>query len=413
MAKKKSVASSSLFSKIAAATGGLTLDVAGNVPYHINTGNLALNFICSGKFINGGIPGGRITEVYGPPSTAKSLLGYCALASCQQMGGVAILLDCERASSADFAKTAGHVKTEELIVYEPISIEQVQARIIASTKAIREHYPTEVPILYIWDSITVTPTEREWAEIDLPENATKAQIKAAGGNERPGERARACGDLLRKINPFMDENNATLFIVNQTRVDIGKFSPAGIVPETTGGGGKALPFYASTRLRTSIQKNIENDQGLPIGINLGFQNKKSRSCAPGMRTVGVQLFYEAGINPIGGIMSLLLSTKRVEVCGKSRYKVAAAYSNGEEVTFTTAVSTRNDLPIDILYKCPKLIDAETEEEVRTYFAQYQSALDLAFDVKTVEKIATSDDSEDLESDLDKVLNNSSTGDDEE
>ena len=411
MAKKKAAAS--FFAQIAAATGGMTLDVAGNVPYHINTGNLALNFICSGKFINGGIPGGRITEVYGPPSTAKSLLGYCSLAACQQMGGVAVLLDCERASSAGFAATAGHVNTEELIVYEPVSIEQVEAKIIASTKAIREHYKTEVPILFVWDSITVTPTEREWAEIELPENATKAQIKAAGGMERPGERAKKCGDLLRKINPFMDENNATLFIINQTRVDIGKFSPAGIVPETTGGGGKALPFYASTRLRTSIQKNIENDQGLPIGINLGFQNKKSRSCAPGMRTLGVQLFYEAGINPLGGIMSLLLATKRVEVCGKGSYRVTDAYSDGTEVKFKTSVSTRNDLPIEILHKCPKLIDAETEEEVKAYFAQYQGALDLAFDAKTVEKTATSDDSEDLESDIDKVLNNNESGDDEE
>lgn len=411
MAKKKATKQTDsvkddFFSKIAKSTGGNTLDVAGIVPYFINTGNLALNFICSGKFIGGGIPGGRITEVYGPPQTSKSLLGFCCLAACQRMGGIAILLDCERAANAQFAESAGHVKTSELITFEPVSIEQVEAKIIAATKAIREHYGTEKPILFVWDSIGVTPTEREWGEIDLPENPTKAQIKAAGGSERPGERAKASGDLLRKINPFMNENNATLFVINQTRNKIGVLYGS---PETTAGGGEALKFYASTRLRTSIQKVIETKNGLPLGVNLSFQNKKSRSCIPGVKTNGVQLFFAEGINPVGGVMSLFLATGRVvKTTGQGKYKVAEPWADGKDITFTTAISTRNDIPLEVLYSAPKLIDAESEEEVREFLNTFEGALKIAFDESIVEKSAAEEDSEDSEdsdvvADLEKEL----------
>ncbi len=165
MAKKKDTD----FAAIAKATGGLTLDIAGEVPYYIDTGNLALNYVCSGKLIGGGYPGGKITEVFGPPATSKSLLGFCALSSVQQMGGIAVLLDCERAANAEFATKAGHLNAKELITYEPVSIEQVEAKIIAATKAIRDHFGPKKPILFVWDSIGVTGTEREWREVDLPE----------------------------------------------------------------------------------------------------------------------------------------------------------------------------------------------------------------------------------------------------
>ena len=131
MAKKKT---DDFLSQILKDTGGLTLDIAGKIPYYIDTGNLALNYMCSGKFTDGGIPGGRITEVFGPPATSKSLLGYCCLGATQRMGGIAILLDCERASSAEFASSAGHVDPSKLITYEPISIEKVKSKILGKTK---------------------------------------------------------------------------------------------------------------------------------------------------------------------------------------------------------------------------------------------------------------------------------------
>ena len=387
MAKKKTN-DDEFFSKMAKNTGGMTLDIAGKVPYFIDTGSLSLNFQCSGKFAKGGIPGGRITEVYGPPATSKSLLGYCCLGNCQRMGGVSVLLDCERAGSADFAKNAGHVDPSRLITYEPISIQQVEKKIIAATKEIRAYYGLDVPILFVWDSIGVTPTDREWNETELPENPTQAQLKAIG-LERPGERARASGDLLRKTNPFLNEQNASLFVINQIRQKIGVMFGS---PETTAGGGQALEFYASCRLRTSAMKKIENELGLPVGVNLRFENKKSRSATPGIKTEGVQLFFHHGINPLGGLLSILLATERIKVSGKGTYKVSEPYADGRDITFK-ASSVRNDVPVAPLLAAPKLIDLETEQEVLDYLAPYASAMEFAANGGIVEKVIKSDGEE--------------------
>lgn len=401
MAKRKNVENENVetddvFAKLKKATGAHTLDTAGKVSYFIDTGNLALNYMCSGRFATGGIPGGRITEVFGPPATSKSLLGYCCLASCQRMGGITVLLDCERAGNAEFAEKAAHLNPSRLITYEPISIEEVEKQILAATKHIRSFYSKDVPILFVWDSITVSPTEREWNETKLPENATAAQIKAVG-LERPGERAKACGELLRKITPFIDENNATIYIINQIRSKIGVMFGS---PETTGGGGMGLPFMASCRLRTSIGKNIENKNGLPLGVNLKFANKKSRNCAPGMKTEGVQLFFESGINPLGGLLSILVAIGRVDGV-KGNYVVKGEYTlDGNPITFKSS-AVRNDVPYDLLLSCPKLIDLATTEDVVNYFKHHIPAIELATGGAIVEK-TINDDGDSIDDDTEEV-----------
>lgn len=388
MAKKKTNDNSE-FTDLAKTIGGITLDTAGDVPYFIDTGSLALNYICSGKFMGGGIPGGRITEVYGPPATSKSLLGYCCLASCQRTNGVGALLDCERAASAGFAASAGHLDPTRLIVYEPVSIQQVESKLVAATKGIRQHFGAEKPILFVWDSITVTPTEREWKEIDLPENPTAAQIKAVGV-ERPGERARAAGDLFRKINPFLNENNATLFIINQTRKAIGVLYGN---PNTQGGGGEAIKFYASCRLETAIGKTIADKSGMPLGVNLRFTNKKSRSFTPGLKIEGIQLFFEQGINPISGLLSLMLMAKRIEATNtKGGYRVRDEYADGKEIAFK-ANKELNQIPLEVLYQAPKLLDAKDEAELRDYFAMFEGAIRLATGDSIVERVVADNDEE--------------------
>lgn len=390
MAKKKTTveADADFFASIKKDTGGLTLDSAGNVSYFIDTGNLALNYMNSGRFITGGIPGGRITEVFGPSGTSKSLLGYCCLGACQRMGGISVLLDCERAGNAEFAQNAGHVDPSKLITYEPISIEQCESKIIAATRAIRKHYGVETPILFCWDSIGVTPTEREWKEVGLSENPTQAEIKAVG-LERPGERARACGDLLRKLNPFMNEQNATLFVINQIRKTIGVMYG----PDTVGaGGGEALKFYTSCRLQTNVGKTIANKTGLPLGVNLRFTNKKSRSFVPGIKTEGVQLFFQQGINPLGGLLSVLIASGRIETYGKGRYRVAEPWADGKDVTFTATLA-ENQIPPEPLYEAPKLIDATSEQQVRDYLSIYSAAIEMATGGAIVEKTVDEDEAD--------------------
>lgn len=354
-------------------TGGETLRDAGQVPYYVNTGNLAINYACSGKFINGGFPGGRIIEAFGPEASGKSFLGYCFLHAIQKMDGIAILLDCERSSGAEFAERCGHVNPDTLIVYDPVSLEQVEKKITTVVNKVRSVFPDR-PIGIVWDSIGVNPTDREWSGVDLPENPTKQQIADAGGNERPGERAKAANKVLRSLNPFLNNNNATLYVINQVRKKIGVIYGS---DETTSGGGEALKFYASLRLRCGAPKSFQDkNTKLPLGVNMSVTNKKNRHFTPGVKIENVPLFFNTGINPLGGLMDALLMGERIEATTKGRYRVLSKWSGGDEnATFQQAKASPMDL--DILYKYPALVDAESADEIKEFIKEWSDAICLA------------------------------------
>lgn len=390
-AEKTDKNNDSFYGELASATGGELLSNCGKTKYFVDTGNLALNYICSGKFFGGGIPGGKIIEVFGPPASSKSLLANCVLAATQRMGGVAGLIDTEHAANAEFARIAAHVDPEKLLHLDKIySIEQVEKKLIAAIKFIRQRKGADIPIVFVWDSISTTPTEREFKETDLPENASKQEIKDAGGNARPGERAKAAGDMLRKINPFLDANNATLFIINQIRKNIG--DPWN--PITTSGGGMALPFYASLRLETDARKKIEDEKrGVPIGVNLVFKNKKNRSTTPFLETKGVKLYYDRGIDPISGILSVLIGSGRVVVNGKGSFKILQQYVSGkDEYTFRSSLE-RNDIAMKVLLDNPKLVDAVDEQQVKDYFELFHQAIALSNSSDIIEKDVLADGEE--------------------
>lgn len=375
MAKKKK--ETDLLASLVEATGGQTLTEAGKVPHWINTGNLALNWAISGKFITGGFPGGRIIEAMGPEASGKSLLGYCFLGSIQKMGGVAVYLDCERASSADFAERCGHVNPDNLPVYYPITLQDVEKKIYQVVKAIRKTYPDK-PIGIVWDSIGVCPTDREWGETELPENPTKEQIKAAGGNERPGERAKAANHMLRNLNPFLNKNNATLYVINQLRMKIGVMFGN---PETGSGGGEALKFYSSVRLRCGAPKEFVNkDTKLPLGVDMKIKNKKNRHFTPGILVEKVPLFFDSGINPLGGLTQALIQAGRIK--GKGTYIVQEPWAGGEEIKFKTSISK----PLDpqVLYDCPALVDGTSEKEIREYLVEWEEAIKVTGEAEEIE-----------------------------
>jgi recombination protein RecA len=394
--KKEKEESKDFFANLAEHTGGRILKGLGDSRYFVDSGNLALNYINSGRFMGGGWPTG-ITEVYGPPASAKSLLAYAALGACQRMGGVAILLDCERAANEKFAVSAGHVNENELIIQTPLFIEDVERKIYNMTKYIRTEMGDDIPIFFAWDSIGVASCEREYKETNLPDKYTQEQFKKiVGGKEQPGERAKAAGRLLRKINPFLDEYNASLFVINQTRMTIGQMWGD---PEVTAGGGKALPFYANCRVRTSPMKKIEDKaKKIPIGVNLRLRNKKSRSFVPFLGTSNVQLYFASGINPLGGLLEVLIGAGRV--AGKGTYTVQEPWAGGEEIKFKASMA-RNDVPIELILQCPALVDAESTKEIEDYLAIYSEAYKLSMSDDVVETIVEgeddiySDDEEDI------------------
>lgn len=368
MSKKKEKEAIDLIKEIAAATDGQVLTDVGIVPYWIDTGNFALNWAISGRFMGGGFPGGRIIEAFGPEASGKSLLGYCFLGAVQRMDGIAIHLDCERSSSADFAERCGHVDPTKLLTYYPITLKEVETKIIAVVKAIRKHYGPDKPIGICWDSIGVNPSTREWNETELPENPTKEQIKAAGGNERPGERARESNSILRKLNPFISENNATLYVINQTRSKIGVLMGN---PETTSGGGEALKFYTSVRLRCGSPKEfVDKKTKMPLGVNMKVKNKKNRHFTPGLLVENIPLFFDNGINPLGGLKDVLLMAGRVT--GSGTYTVHENWAGSDAITFKLAKTAPFDA--EVLYRCPALVDAKSPDEVKAYLGEWQGAI---------------------------------------
>lgn len=372
MAKNKKNNEADFIAEILSETEGQTLRSAGQVPYFVDTGNLALNYACSGQFIKGGFPGGRIIEAFGPEASGKSFLGYCFMHAIQKQNGIAILLDCERSSGAEFAERCGHVNPDALLTYDPITLEEVEKKIIIVTKAIRKKFPDK-PIGIVWDSIGVNPSDREWKQVDLPENPTVQQIQAAGGNERPGERAKAANKILRSLNPFLNDNDVTLYVINQVRKKIGVIYGN---DETTSGGGEALKFYASLRLRCGAPKSFQDkDTKLPIGVNMSVTNKKNRHFTPGIKIENIPLFFNSGINPLGGLMEALLMAKKIEATSKGRYRVLPEWANGEEeAVFQQAKAV--PMSAEVLLKYPNLIDAASADGVREYLKEWSEAISL-------------------------------------
>lgn len=354
---------------------GVLLDDLGESKYFVDTGNLAFNYINSGRFIGGGIPGGKITEIFGPPASAKSLLGMAILSGAQKLGGYAIFLDCERAANRDFAISAGHVDPKRLVVYEPPHLEAAFLKIYSVIDKIRAKKGPEVPIVFVYDSIGASPSEREFRETNLPEDYTQADWKRIVGNkEQPGERAKVCSKEFRKLVNVLDTQNATLFVINQLRNKIGVMFGD---PSTTAGGGEALKYYASNRNRATPQKRIENTKlEIPIGVNIKLKNEKCRTFSPFWKTEGIQLYFNSGINPLGGLLTILVQSERVEPKSAGNYVVKEPYAEGREIKFK-ASKARNDVPIELLFDCPKLVDVDTPEEVEAYLKTFGDAIDLS------------------------------------
>jgi recombination protein RecA len=380
MARSKKEADDDIFASLASETGGEVVGEGEKASkYFIDTGNLAINYCCSGKFMTGGVPGGRLTEIYGPSASSKSLLGTNLLFGCQKLGGVPILIDSENAINKEFIQKASHADLKKIVRYTPETLEKcfhVMYRAIEHVRSNKKY--AEAPIVIVYDSISVSPCAREFRETELPDDFTKEQFKKiVGGNEQPGERAKICSKELRKLNTIMEENNVSVVIMNQIRDKIGVMYGN---PETTAGGGNALPFYASLRFRTQTQKKIEQKvPGLAkkktIGINVKIQNKKNRSVRPFIEVENIPLYFESGIHPLGGLLGALLDADRISALGAGNFKVKPEYADGKDDYKFKSSMERNDVPIEVLLDCPALIDGSSRDEVEKYLEPFKAAID--------------------------------------
>lgn len=402
MARKKGEDNlDSFFTSMAQSTGGDVLNEIDSVKYFVDSGNLAINYICSGRFIDGGIPGGKLTEIFGPSSSSKSLVGSNILYGCQKSGGIPILLDCENSANKEFIKKASHCDLKKIIRYTPESLEEAFSKQYKAIDYIRENKGKDLPIAIVYDSISVSPSARELREVELPDGYSQADFKRiVGGHEQPGERAKICSRELRKLNSVMEKNNATVVILNQIRMKIGTYGN----PETTAGGGAALEFYASCRLRTQTLKKIEEKisakSSRTLGVYVRVQNRKNKAHRPFVSTDNVQLLFEHGINPVSGLLTCLLDARKIEQKSAGNFIVMPEVADGKEITFKASLE-RNDVPVDVLLKCPALIDAKTEQEVSDYLAPFANVLNYSNSKDVVETEVKNEEEEEL---LDAELN---------
>jgi len=238
-------------------------------------------------FGKGGLPRGRIIEVYGPESSGKTTLALQTIAEAQKKGGVCGFIDAEHALDPVYARKLG-VNLDDLLVSQPDNGEQ--ALEIADT-LVRSG---SVDVLVIDSVAALTP---------------KAEIEGEMGESRPGLQARLMSQALRKLTGSINRANTMVIFINQIRMKIGVTYGS---PEVTT-GGNALKFYASVRLDIRRISTLK-DRDEPIGNQVRVKVVKNK-VAPPFKQVEFDIMFGEGISKMGELIDLGVKANVVEKSG--------------------------------------------------------------------------------------------------
>ena len=271
----------------------------------ISTGSMLLDYICSNRR-NGGLPEGRIVEIFGPPSIGKSHIATQIARTTQQMGGIVVYIDTENATSVENLGMLG-VDVAKRFVYVDTHCTEEVLSIAEATIMKAKAMDKDIPVTIVWDSVAAS--------------SPKAELLGDYDKESIGLQARAISKGMRKITGVIANQNVLFVILNQIRTKIGVMYGD---PDTTP-GGKAIPFHASTRIKLGAGQQIKDGDDV-IGIHVSAKTIKNK-VAPPFRKIDFEIHFGVGIKEHEQIFDMLrkngpasIDGKEIEVTGTGSWK---------------------------------------------------------------------------------------------
>lgn len=298
----------------------------------ISTGSIGLDTALGA----GGVPYGRIVEIYGPESSGKTTLTLHIIAEAQKCGGVAAFIDAEHALDPEYAKRLG-VHIEDLLISQPDSGEQALeiAEVLVRSGAVN---------LIVIDSVAaLTP---------------KAELEGEMGDSHMGLQARLMSQALRKLTAVVSRSDCCLIFINQIRMKIGVMFGN---PETTT-GGNALKFYASVRLDIRKIATIKSGEDI-LGSKTRVKVVKNK-IAPPFKQAEFDIVFGEGISKVGELLDIGVANNVVEKSGAWYSYQGEKLGQGRE-NVKTFLQDRPEVAMEIEAKIRQILLPSVKTDVQS------------------------------------------------